>query len=124
MCPPIQENAMHLHRITIAVTNMEAMVNFYNQVFASNLAEAGSPLFYNGTLAGFKLFFCSNTIPQIKADKNREQFHFIVENLEATLQKVTENGGQIMEGANQEDSMKAIGIIDPDGNTIVLLSQL
>ena len=112
---------MHLHRITIAVNNMEAMVQFYNYVFAANLTEAGSRLFYTGTLAGCKLFFCSNTIPQIKADKNRQQFHFIVDDLEATLHQVRQNNGQIMGDPTEEDGMTAIGIIDPDGNTIVLL---
>lgn len=115
---------MHLHRITIAVNNMETMVQFYNHVLAANLTQAGSPLFYTGTLAGFKLFFCSNAIPQIKADKNRQQFHFIVDNLEAALPLVRQNNGQVMDDASEEDGMKAIGIIDPDGNTIVLLQHV
>ncbi|MCQ3932620.1 MAG: hypothetical protein DPW16_19395 [Chloroflexi bacterium] len=115
---------MHLHCITIAVNNMEAMVQFYNHVFAANLTQAGSPLFYTGTLAGCKLFFCSNSIPQIKAEKNRQQFHFIVDDLETTLHQVRQNNGQVMDDATEEDGMKAIGIIDPDGNTIVLLERV
>jgi predicted enzyme related to lactoylglutathione lyase len=110
----LQECKMKLARITIAVTRMPEMSDFYNAVFDANLsASAKSPL-VRGTLAGFELVLCPNDIAQVVAEQNRKQLHFEVDDLNAILKRVQAANGKII---NQD--AHEIGVSDPDGNTIV-----
>ncbi|MFT5195903.1 MAG: putative enzyme related to lactoylglutathione lyase [Cellvibrionaceae bacterium] len=89
---------MQLKKITIAPVKTAEMVQFYNAVFDAQLepfSAFGTTLF-SGTLAGIELLFCPNEILDIKAEKNRQQLSFIVDDLGLMLQKVQANGGSLM----------------------------
>jgi catechol 2,3-dioxygenase-like lactoylglutathione lyase family enzyme len=109
---------MKIGRVTIAVTNMPAMLRFYNGVFEADLTLIGGTEFYAGTLAeGISLLFCPNDIAKVEAKQNRQQFRFIVDDLAKIRESVTAYGGQIL-NSNATDDANSIGVRDPDGNTI------
>ena len=114
---------MKLNKITIAPINVKKMVQFYNAVFDTNLKpfEAIGTTFYNGQLAGIDLLFCPNEILDIKAEKNRQQLSFVVEDIKAVIQKVQANGGGLMGELQEGAQGKACGVTDPDGNSIELV---
>ena len=112
-----------LSQITLAATNTLAMVDFYRDVFESDLhpiAAYGTTL-YRGTLAGVTLLLCPNEIAGVQADQNRHQLTIAVPDLRATLQRVRESGGTLDAAAAEETSNTAASIRDPDGNTIELI---
>lgn len=111
-----------LRKITIAVTNIDKMVSFYNNIFNCNLkkVEAYGTSLYQGKLAGINLLLCPNEIANVKAQQNRQQFDIEVNDIETCLKKVADSFGQIMEPYNNE--IKSASIIDPDGNTIVIIN--
>ena len=56
---------MQMVGLTVAATNMEEMVRFYNAVFSAGLkptVHIGAEQFYAGELCGMKLTFCPNSI--------------------------------------------------------------
>jgi predicted enzyme related to lactoylglutathione lyase len=108
-------SSLKLSRITVAVTHLPEMVAFYNAVFGADLNPiAHSPL-YRGSMAGLELVFCPNDIAQVVARQNRKQLHFTVSDLDAIVKVVQEHQGTIRNQSEDE-----VGIIDPDGNTLVL----
>lgn len=110
---------LHLTRVTLATTDMEAMVNFYNGVFNTQL-QAKLP-FYEGKLADVELLMCPNSLAQVDARQNRQQFRFVVDNLEGILQRVQQYGGKVKDRATDQTGTQIAGVVDPDGNTIELL---
>lgn len=116
-----------LDRVTIAVLDMPAMVAFYNTVFEADLlpVEPGSEFeFYLGDLAGLELFFVPNQIPQIVAEKNRQQLRLVVDDVEETITLATRVGGQKIGDVQVGDNFVAGGITDPDGNSIELIQYI
>jgi predicted enzyme related to lactoylglutathione lyase len=111
---------MNLTRITVAVTHMPEMVAFYNAVLDTHLVAAAP--FYRGNLAGIDLLFCPNQIAGVEAKQNRQQFRLEVDDLSAVLQRVKENGGQIL-NEGEESGRRLAGIRDPDGNTLELVQR-
>lgn len=111
---------MQLEQITIAVNDMPAMVTFYNGVFEAGLTQVGESPFYRGTFLGFPLLFCPNSIAQVNAEKNRQQFHVRVDDLDAVLSRVSTHGGHVQDDAYENDDQRGVGIVDPDGNTLAL----
>jgi predicted enzyme related to lactoylglutathione lyase len=109
---------MKIDRVTIAITDMPAMLRFYNGVFDADLTLIGGTEFYAGTLAeGISVLFCPNDIAQVEAKQNRQQFRFVVDDLAKIRESVTSYGGQIINAENTADA-KTLGAMDPDGNTI------
>lgn len=111
---------MILDKFTIATTHTEAMVAFYNAVFHAGLTPIAGTPFYAGSLAGFALMFCPNDIVQIKAEKNRIQMRFTVDDLAAVMAKASAHGGGPYGERYEDDSTIGWGIHDPDGNSIEL----
>ncbi len=112
---------MNIERITVAVTHMTAMVKFYNAVFTADLqpfGPEGSTRFHRGTLAGKKLVFCPNSIVEVEAHQNRQQFHFVVDDVEHTMHQALNNGGQEFNPIQQDGRAKSGAVADPDGNTM------
>jgi catechol 2,3-dioxygenase-like lactoylglutathione lyase family enzyme len=106
---------MQITRITIAVTHIEDMVAFYNEVCHAHLVPQLP--FYRGELAGIDLLFCPNEIAGVDAKQNRQQFRFEVDDIHTVLEAVRQNGGEILnEGI--ENGVRLVGVRDPDGNTI------
>lgn len=108
--------------MTLAVTNMKKMVNFYQNVFGLDFEEVdmyGSKL-YRSQLDSLELLFCPAALAQNTANQNRHQLNFEIESLEFTLAKISTHEGEIM-GEKQEDGLFIqVGIKDPDNNSIVL----
>lgn len=114
---------MKLRGLTIAVTNVDPMVRFYNEVFASNLQpyQAFGTTLYRGELAGIALTFCPNDLLEINAEKNRQQLSLSVEDLDAVLARVIAHGGTQLQEVAKTDAGRVCGVTDPDGNSIQLV---
>lgn len=111
-----------LEGITIAPVAVAPMVAFYNAVFDANLtpfAAFGTTL-YQGQLAGLRLLFCPNDFLQIQAEKNRQQFSFVVSDIGAMVETAVCHGGTLTQPISQTANGQYAGIADPDGNTIEL----
>lgn len=113
---------MQLAGFTIAAVDMEAMVHFYNGVFAADLqpVEAFGTVLYRGALADHMLTLCPNTLLEIKAEKNRIQLSLYVETLDETLDAVASHGGTLLQPPTATQTGRTCGITDPDGNSIEL----
>ena len=115
------KGAYQLTGITIAVSKMEAMLAFYHAVFQiefSSFAGYGSTL-YQGLWEGRKLLFCPANIAKNTALQNRQQFEFLVGNLDQMLFLCTQNGGTPMGAIQIVGNEKSVGVKDPDGNSMV-----
>ncbi|MBF2053239.1 MAG: VOC family protein [Candidatus Sericytochromatia bacterium] len=117
---------MHLVRITLAATDLQAMKTFYDRVFQAGFEVQQTPAgaFYHGQIAGLALTLVPNTIAQVRAEQNRQQLSFLVPDLDAALSKAElaggERHGEVLEGPQG----KQAAILDPDGNTIEFLQQV
>ncbi|MGJ3237959.1 MAG: VOC family protein [Anaerolineae bacterium] len=111
---------MKLDQFTIAVTNMKAMVAFYNAVFDAGLVAIPNSPFYAGKLRGFDLLFCPNDVAEVQAEKNRIQIRFTVEDIEAVIQRAEANGGGAYGDRHDTEAEIGWSIHDPDGNSIEL----
>jgi predicted enzyme related to lactoylglutathione lyase len=110
-----------LMRVTLAITDMPAMVTFYNHVLDAHLEPVTDTPFYRGAIAGIDVLFCPNAIAGVDAQQNRQQFRFLVNNLGERLERITHYGGQILQTQIEQDGSRLIGVRDPDGNTLELL---
>lgn len=117
---------MKLKGLTIAAHEVDQMVRFYNEVFASNLQsyQAFGTTLYRGELAGFELTLCPNELLEIKAEKNRQQLSFWVEDLDAVLARITACGGTQMQEIVVTEAGRVCGVTDPDGNSIELMQRI
>lgn len=106
---------MKLTRITIAVTDMPAMVRFYDALFDVGFAPvtAYGTTLYRGTLAGVDVLLCPNDVARVDARQNRKQLTFTVDDLDALAVRAERAGGSIV-----NRSAEALGVSDPDGNTL------
>ncbi len=116
---------MKIDRITIAVTHMKEVVEFYNAVFDSELKPiAGLEGFYSGKLGGFDMLLCPNEIAGVVAEQNRHQFRFVVGDLDAVLSKGRAMGGILIDDAQANGTSKSQGMRDPDGNSMEFIQYL
>jgi predicted enzyme related to lactoylglutathione lyase len=118
---------MQIDRITLAITHMDTMVNFYNLVFDAELRPL-EPMhgiqFYGGQLAGINLLFCPNEIAGVVAQQNRHQFRFVVDDLDAMRSKAVQFGGDILDDMRLTETSKSGSVRDPEGNTTELIQYL
>lgn len=108
--------------MTLAVFKMQRMIAFYANVFGVEFEEKemlGASI-YRATFDHFNLMFCPADIAGINAGQNRHQFDIIVYDLEKTLKKAVEFGGEIIGEIAETESCKCVGIYDPDKNSMVL----
>ena len=118
-----------LNRVTLATSNMTAMVRFYNEVFGADLEPAPqygatTPAFHEGKLTGINLLLCPNQVARVKAAQNRYQFRFGVVDIKATLQAVQAAGGKVNGNFTEQHNGKLIVVRDPDGNSIELIQAI
>lgn len=118
---------MEIDRITIAITKMDAMVAFYNGLFDAGLQPL-EPMngfqFYRGKLAGIDLLFCPNEIAEVVAERNRHQFRFVVNDVDALRLKAVQLGGSTLDDESVTPTTKSGSVSDPEGNTIELMQKL
>ncbi len=118
---------MQLIGLTVAASNMPAMVSFYNAVFAAGLKPSvhiGDEQFYAGTLCGMQLTLCPNRIAGVVAEQNRQQFRFQVADIEAVMRAGLANHGSKINPIEEYKGAKVASLADPDGNTIEFVELL
>jgi catechol 2,3-dioxygenase-like lactoylglutathione lyase family enzyme len=105
---------MKIERVTLAATNVQAMVEFYDAVFDARLepVTAFGTTLYKGHFLGLDLLICPNEIAGVDARQNRHQFRLMVPELTTFVENMKTAGGTII---NQNSG--AVGFRDPDGNT-------
>lgn len=118
---------MKLTGLTIAAINMEKMLRFYNAVFDAQLKETvhiGAAQFYGGQIAGLELTLCPNSIANVVAEQNRQQFRFAVADIEAVMRNGLANHGSEINPVDEYKGAKVASLADPDGNTIEFVQLL
>ncbi|MEM9037487.1 MAG: VOC family protein [Actinomycetota bacterium] len=113
---------MRIDRLTIAVTNMAAMVAFYDAVFDGGFDRIEGTDFHLGSLAGFSVLLCPNEIAEVVAEKNRIQLRFVVDDVDALVARAEASGGGAYGERVESDGTIGWGVADPDGNSIELTS--
>lgn len=105
-------------QLDISAENALAMVRFYNDFFAAELApfEAHGTTLYRGKLHGIDLLICPNELAGVEAARNRHQFNYATPDLAAALTAAKRAGGQV-----RDETPTSATVLDPDGNTIVIL---
>ena len=112
---------MKMIGLTIAVNRMDAMVAFYNAVFAAQLqptAQIGEQRFYGGNIGELELTLCPNAIAGVLAQQNRQQFRFVVEDIAAVMKIGCAHHGSEINPIEENQGAKVAALADPDGNTI------
>lgn len=109
--------------LTMAITNMEAMLDFYMHVFNMTFIEKkmNENHLYSTVWSGLDLLFCPAYLAGIKATQNRHQMDIIVENINKVIDKAIEFGGKMMGEVVEDENSKSVGIYDPDGNSILFV---
>ena len=115
-----------LENITMAVTNLDEMVVFYNAVFETELhptePHPGIRAF-SGTIAGIEWVLVPNTVAQVDAQQNRHQLQFMVTDAEKTIERAIANGGTPIDEAEERNGRIAGSVYDPDGNSLVFVQR-
>lgn len=122
----MKKNTSLVASMTIAVTQMKAMVNFYTQVFGIEFKanENYGITLYNGKLGEINLQFCPADIAGISATENRHQLDIVVSDLNKAIEAVEANGGQLLQEVVETETAKSVGVYDPDGNSVVLVERV
>ncbi|GAB4238141.1 MAG: hypothetical protein Tsb0034_13590 [Ekhidna sp.] len=108
--------------MTLAVTDMQKMVDFYENVFSLTFKAVqmyGATLF-EAQAGNVKVLFCPAEIAQNTATQNRHQLAFQVRNLENLLPTIKKYHGELMGDPTEQDGVLQVGIKDPDNNSMVL----
>lgn len=111
-----------IEQITLATTNTEKMVTFYNSVLEANLnpfEPFPGATFYSGNFAGIPLTVCPNTVADVDAKQNRQQFRLNVDNVRDTFNHALANGGTELTSVEEQGDLLICSVYDPDGNSIV-----
>ncbi|MDN5210600.1 VOC family protein [Fulvivirgaceae bacterium BMA12] len=119
----MENSDYQIRGFTIAVTNMEEMVNFYREVFEIRFTKVPKygVILYEGKFGRMKMLMCPADIARNTARQNRHQFDIIVKSLDNYKQKILENGGVLIENVTENNDCYAMGFKDPDGNSMVLI---
>ncbi len=110
-------------KLAMAITNVDAMVTFYRNVFGIDFraVDIGNGVkLYTGKFAGMDILFAPNTIANVKAEQSRTQFDIIVPDIKAAKEKAQASGGSVREEKEEAGRIMAT-LVDPDGNTIVVI---
>lgn len=107
--------------MTIAITNMEKMLDFYSNIFHIQFHEKemyGAKL-YEGQWGNLKLLFCPAALAGNTATQNRHQFDILVADLPALVERAKKFGGTPMGNIDKNEVFWSVGIYDPDNNSLV-----
>lgn len=119
----MERNLIKLQGITIASTNIESMVGFYENVFGVIFTEQdmfGAKL-YSGNWLGISLLLCPAEIAQNTATQNRHQLDILIPDFDEVISKVLKFGGSLMNDISEENGIRKAGVYDPDNNSMVLI---
>ena len=112
--------------LTIAVTQGDAMADFYSRVFGASFSKrlVGSFELYQGTLGQMNILLCPRELAGIEADQNRHQLTFAIDDVAKTYAVALSAGGSSIEPPNTgPDGRTTASVRDPDGNSIELVQQ-
>lgn len=109
-----------LTHLTLAVTKMPEMKKFYEGVFEISLqpVEMYGARLYQGQLGDLGLLLCPNEIAQARAEQNRHQLRFSVDDIVLLMQRALANGGTLLNETTDQPGGKISAVRDPDGNSI------
>ncbi len=87
-------------QITLAATNIDAMVRFYAAVFGIELrpVDAYGTTLYRGALDGVSFVLCPNSLAGVQAENSRHQFTYAVADLAAIVARAVAAGGVVDDG--------------------------
>ncbi|MEQ9403966.1 MAG: VOC family protein [Cyclobacteriaceae bacterium] len=122
----MKEGNYQIEGLTIAVTNMDQMLEFYSNVFGVEFTEMkmyGTSL-YSTEWSGLKLLFCPAEIAGIDANRNRQQFDIRVNTIEQSIDKSLKHNGKMLGELQITEELKTVAVFDPDGNSIVFKEYL
>jgi len=113
-------NSFDLVHITLATSNMMAMVKFYDTVFATNLQAMSmfDTMLYQGKIGNVSLLLCPNEIARADAKQNRHQLRFTVADVSETMRLALKTGATLLNDASEQNGEKIGSVRDPDGNSI------
>ncbi|WP_436517563.1 VOC family protein [Ekhidna sp. To15] len=112
--------------MTLAVTEMKQMVEFYTCLFDVEFDEVemfGAKL-YKCNFENLQILFCPASLAQNTAIQNRHQLDFEVSSLDSLIDQLMTLGGETMGEKQREGSFIQVGMKDPDNNSIVLKQHL
>lgn len=114
-----------LVRIAIAATKVNEMVHFYEQVFKAQFQSIKTEhaTFYAGQMGGIALTLIPNSVAQVKAEQNRQQLSFVVDDIHKVLALAEKAGGKNLVDLIETPEGKQAAVTDPDGNTIEFLQK-
>lgn len=114
----MERPVLTLAQIDLSAENVPAMVGFYNGFLGTDLQpfEAFGTELWRGNLDGVSLLLCPNTIAAVEASRNRHQFNYRTPDLAAAVEAARLAGGQVRDHTDTSAT-----ILDPDGNTIVVI---
>ena len=112
--------------LTMSITNMEAMLDFYMNVFHMTFVEKkiNGNYLYSTTWSGLDLLFIPAELTKIQANQNRHQIDVVVDSIESVIEVALQYGGQIIGKLVEDESSKSVGIYDPDGNSILFVQMM
>ncbi len=112
-----------IRSVTLAANNVEGVVAFYNAVVGADLQPLDAPPgFHVGAIDTVRFVVCPNSVAQVDAKQNRQQFSFAVDDAAAAHQRGLDHGGSTMEpGIQHDDDAVRAWLYDPDGNSLELL---
>lgn len=117
--------AFRISKVAMAITNVDAMVAFYRNVFNIDFraVDIGNGVkLYMGTFSGMDILFAPNEIANVKAEQSRMQFDIMVPSLKDAKTQAEASGGSVREEREEAGRMIAT-LVDPDGNTIVVIEK-
>lgn len=112
--------------MTVAVKNMDAMLDFYMNVFDMTFIEKKlqETALYSSVWSGLNLLFCPASLAKIEAQQNRHQLDIIVDDIQQFITKAVNFGGKLMGDVVENGHSKSVGIYDPDGNSILFVEMV
>jgi catechol 2,3-dioxygenase-like lactoylglutathione lyase family enzyme len=113
---------MQLLQMTLAATNVPAMVAFYDAVLDARLqpVTAYGTTLYRGAVAGVGLLLCPNEIAGVAAEQSRHQLRLRVPDLARAMERARASGGSLDGEVMEADGVRQAAVRDPDGNTLEL----
>lgn len=119
------ESPFKLSRVALAATNIEAVVNFYQNVFQTtfNAIEMGGMKLYTGPMLGMEIIIAPNEIAGVDAHQSRHQFEVFTTDMNGVIERTLASGGSIRDETPSPESTRVITVVDPDDNTTVFLEQ-
>lgn len=108
--------------IRMAVTNLEAMAEFYRRVLDADLTkvDTGAFSFYRGRIGTLRVQMFPKEVVGITGEQNLHQLLFVVADVEGCRQLALNFGGTPEGELVEEDGRLTCCIRDPDGNTVEL----